>query len=97
MPLAVALALLSQGWSIALRSAPVNIEGAWALSHKWRGFMGVALVIKSNQFKYWFCSDAAGDSEPQYPITGLVEFDADAGIVICSQPPAAMSMRRIGS
>ena len=37
--------------------------------------MGIALVIKSNEFKYWFYSDVRGPREPKYPITGKVEFD----------------------
>ncbi len=59
------------------RSAPLTIDGAWVLSDKWTGYMGIALVIKSNEFKYWFYSDVKGPSEPKYPITGKVEFDAN--------------------
>ena len=60
------------------RAATPQIEGAWVLSDKWTGLMGVALVIKSNDFKYWFYSDVKGLGEPKYPITGNVEFNGDA-------------------
>src|SRR4030095_12469104 len=62
---------------VGARSAPPTIDGAWVLSDKWTGFMGIALVIKSNEFKYWLYSDVSGQREPKYPITGKVEFDAD--------------------
>lgn len=62
---------------VGARSAPPTIDGAWVLSDKWTGFMGIALVIKSNEFKYWFYSDMKGPREPKYPITGKVEFDGD--------------------
>ena len=62
---------------VGARSAAPTIDGAWVLSDKWTGFMGIALVIKSNEFKYWFYSDAGSLREPKYPITGKVEFDGD--------------------
>lgn len=62
---------------LSARSAPPTIDGAWVLSDKWTGFMGIALVIKSNEFRYWFYSDVRGPKEPPYPVTGKVEFDGD--------------------
>ncbi len=62
---------------VGARSAPATIDGAWVLSDKWTGFMGIALVFKSNEFRYWFYSDVRGPREPKYPITGKVEFDGD--------------------
>jgi hypothetical protein len=59
------------------RSAPPTIDGAWVLSDKWTGFMGIALVIRSNEFRYWFYSDVPILPEPKYPVTGKVEFDGD--------------------
>lgn len=39
--------------------------------------MGIAVVINSNEFKYWFYSDCCGGEEVPYPIRGKVEFAAD--------------------
>jgi hypothetical protein len=61
----------------AVRPPPPTIDGAWVLSDKWTGYMGIALTIRSNEFKYWFYSDVKLPTEPEYPITGNVEFDAD--------------------
>ena len=55
---------------LGARSAPSTIDGAWVLSDKWTGFMGIALVIKGNEFRYWFYSDVSVPREPKYPITG---------------------------
>jgi hypothetical protein len=63
--------------ALGARSAPPTLDGAWVLSDKWTGYMGIALVIKSNEFKYWFYSDFKGPKEPTYPITGKLEIDAD--------------------
>jgi len=51
-----------------------KIDGAWVLSEKWEGYMGIALVIHDESFKYWFYSDVVvpGD-ETRYPIAGRVE------------------------
>jgi hypothetical protein len=62
--------------ALAGRPSPPTINGAWVLSEKWTGFMGVALVIQGNEFKYWFYSDVKIPNPPAYPITGKVEFDA---------------------
>jgi hypothetical protein len=56
----------------AASDAP-SLDGAWALSEKWTGYMGIALVIKGDTFKYWFYSDAKTGNEPKYPITGKAE------------------------
>jgi hypothetical protein len=63
--------------TIGARSNTPTIDGAWVLSEKWTGYMGIALVIKSNQFRYWFYSDAKDSKVSTYPITGKVEFDGD--------------------
>ena len=36
-----------------------GFDGAWALSGKWTGYMGLALRIRGDHYKYWFSSDAA--------------------------------------
>jgi hypothetical protein len=59
---------------LAARSAPPMVDGAWVLSDKWRGYMGLALVINGDEFRYWFMSDFKSEDEPTYPITGKVEF-----------------------
>jgi hypothetical protein len=75
------IAILSSAILVAAvfegHAAPPTINGAWVLSEKWHGYMGIALVIKDNEFKYWFYSDAKLPDEPKYPITGKVEFDGD--------------------
>jgi hypothetical protein len=63
--------------TVEARSAPPTINGAWVLSDKWTGYMGIALVIESDKFKYWFYSDVGGARAPKYPITGTIEFDGD--------------------
>src|SRR5262245_53469412 len=45
-------------------------DGAWVLSDKWWGYMGIALVIKGNEFKYWFYSDFIGPRERGIPSPG---------------------------
>eukprot|EP00456_Euglypha_rotunda_P036677 TRINITY_DN2816_c0_g2_i3.p2 TRINITY_DN2816_c0_g2~~TRINITY_DN2816_c0_g2_i3.p2 ORF type:complete len:147 (-),score=31.88 TRINITY_DN2816_c0_g2_i3:453-893(-) len=62
---------------IEAHSAPPTINGAWVLSDKWTGFMGIALVIKDKEFQYWFYSDVRLPNEPKFPITGKVEYDGD--------------------
>ena len=58
------------------RTSAPTIDGAWVLSEQWTGYMGIALVIQGTEFKYWFYSDVILPDEPDYPITGKVEFDA---------------------
>jgi hypothetical protein len=62
---------------IGARAEAPTLDGAWVLSEKWNGYMGIALVIKSNEFRYWFYSDVQLPKEPTYPITGKVELDGD--------------------
>jgi hypothetical protein len=62
-----------------------SLDGAWALSGKWTGYMGLALKIRGNRYKYWFSSDVGpavfettinGRTErrteklPKYPLKG---------------------------
>ncbi len=54
-----------------------QIDGAWVLSEKWTGYMGIALVIHGDQFKYWFYSDVRLSDEPHYPIEGKVLYQGD--------------------
>lgn len=72
--LALTIFLASSG---PLRSEPPTLDGAWVLSEKWIGYMGVALVIKSNEFKYWFYSDVQSPKKPNYPMTGKIALDGD--------------------
>jgi len=62
---------------IGARSEAPKLDGAWVLSEEWAGSMGLALVVKSNEFRYWFYSDVIGPHEPAYPISGKVAFDGD--------------------
>lgn len=34
-----------------------DLNGAWVLSGKWTGYMGLALKIEDSHYKYWFASD----------------------------------------
>jgi hypothetical protein len=34
-----------------------DLDGAWVLSGKWTGYMGLALKIRGDHYKYWFSSD----------------------------------------
>lgn len=63
--------------AIGAQSQTPTLDGAWVLSEKWTGYMGIALVIKSNEFRYWFYSDVQLPKEPRYPIMGKVELDGD--------------------
>ena len=36
-----------------------HFDGAWVLSGKWTGYMGLALKIRGDHYKYWFSSDVA--------------------------------------
>ena len=62
---------------VGTRSEIPTLDGAWVLSEKWTGFMGIALVIKSNEFRFWAYSDYQPEKQPRYPITGKVESDGD--------------------
>jgi hypothetical protein len=44
---------------IASRAVASEFDGAWALSGKWTGYMGLALQIRGDHYKYWFSSDQA--------------------------------------
>lgn len=59
-----------------------KFDEAWVLSEAWTGFMGIAIVFKDNEFKYWFYSDVIGPNEPTYPLTGKVEREGDTIILI---------------
>jgi hypothetical protein len=75
--LLIALSILCAA-ATCVRAEPPTIDGAWVLSEKWTGYMGIALVIKENEFKYWFYSDFRSSTEPRYPITGKIESDGDS-------------------
>ena len=62
---------------VGTRSEIPTLDGAWVLSEKWTGFMGIALVIKSNEFRFWAYSDYQPEKQPRYPIIGKVESDGD--------------------
>lgn len=62
-----------------------EFDGAWALSGKWTGYMGIALKISGNHYKYWHYSDVGPmiyettingkttryeEKAPHYPLTG---------------------------
>jgi hypothetical protein len=34
-----------------------EFDGAWVLSGQWTGYMGLALKIRGDHYKYWFSSD----------------------------------------
>jgi hypothetical protein len=40
-------------------AAASEFDGAWVLSGKWTGYMGLALKIRGDRYKYWFASDVA--------------------------------------
>jgi hypothetical protein len=64
-----------------------EFDGAWLLSGRWTGYMGLALKIHGDHYKYWFSSDVGPttftstinghtttytEKPPQYPFTGRV-------------------------
>jgi hypothetical protein len=57
-----------------------DVEGYWALNDEWTGFMGLALELKENRFRYWFYSDVRSDDQPKYPIEG--KFSIEHGILV---------------
>jgi hypothetical protein len=38
--------------SPVLAAEPASLDGAWVLLEKWTGYMGIALVLKGDTFKY---------------------------------------------
>jgi hypothetical protein len=70
-----------------------SLDGAWVLSGKWTGYMGLALKIRGNRYKYWFSSDAGGpttmtttiyghtytdtEERPKYPLRGSLAVHGD--------------------
>jgi hypothetical protein len=57
---------------------PPRVDGTWALSDGWTGYMGIALVIEGDKFKYWFYSDVRSPNEPKYPIRGKVTYRSNS-------------------
>jgi len=49
-----------------------TLDGAWVLSEKWEGFMGLALVVDGERYTYWFSSDVSSGKEQRYPLSGRV-------------------------
>ena len=41
-------------------AAASSFDGAWVLSGKWTGYMGLALKIDGDRYKYWFFTDVSG-------------------------------------
>ena len=79
--------------SAPLAAARSDIDGAWVLSGRWTGYMGIALKIKGDHYKYWFYSDVGPSTitmtingrttthtqkVPNYPLRGRVVVNADA-------------------
>ena len=71
---AIAFALLITSASFA--TARSHLDGAWVLSGQWTGYMGIALKIDGDRYKYWFYSDA-GDDSRKYPLTGRLKVHGD--------------------
>jgi len=44
---------------IASTALAGEFDGAWVLSGQWTGYMGLALKIRGDHYKYWFSSDVA--------------------------------------
>ncbi len=58
-----------------------EVDGCWALSAGWTGYMGLALELRDGQFRYWFQSDVgSSNSEPKYPFTGT--FSVEHGFLV---------------
>ena len=51
--------LVIAAFFIASRVVAGEFDGAWVLSGKWTGYMGLALKIRGDHYKYWFSSDMA--------------------------------------
>jgi hypothetical protein len=43
--------------TVPLAVARSGLDGVWVLCGKWTGYMGIALKIHSDRYKYWFYSD----------------------------------------
>ena len=72
-------------WTTAITIQRIDdrkqIEGCWALSGEWTGFMGLALELRDGQFRYWFMSDVGSpDRQPKYPFTG--KFIVEHGFLV---------------
>jgi len=78
---------LAAGSAWGVPSANRSLDGAWVLSGKWAGYMGLALKIDGSHYKYWFSSDAGPvtiettingrtethtEKRPRYPLRGRV-------------------------
>jgi hypothetical protein len=74
MPRAIAFILLVASATSA--TARSHFDGAWVLSGQWTGYMGIALKIDGERYKYWFYSDAADDSS-KYPLAGHLRVSGD--------------------
>jgi hypothetical protein len=86
MRVALGLASLFIATTAFARSAG-EFDGAWVLSGQWTGYMGLALKIDGQHYKYWFSSDVGPTTfettinghttrytqkPPRYPLTGRV-------------------------
>ncbi|MEY2507708.1 MAG: hypothetical protein QOH01_2037 [Verrucomicrobiota bacterium] len=77
---------------VASAASGGEFDGAWALSGKWTGYMGLALRISGDRYKYWFSSDVGPttfettingkttrytEKPPRYPLTGRIIIRGD--------------------
>ena len=51
-----------------------DVIGRWAFASEWDGYMGMALELNENGFRYWFMSDV-GQRSRGYPVEGTWEID----------------------
>ena len=73
--------LVIAGLIIASTALASEFDGTWVLSGKWTGYMGLALKIRADRYKYWFSSDVA-------PVT--IEIRDEKGRILSShteKPP----------
>jgi hypothetical protein len=42
---------------VASTAVSSEFDGSWVLSGQWTGYMGLALKIRGDHYKYWFSSD----------------------------------------
>ena len=54
-PVTAAIAIIAS--FVASNGIASEFDGTWVLSGKWTGYMGLALKIRGDHYKYWFSSD----------------------------------------
>ena len=65
---------------------PEQFDGAWVMSSRWSGYMGVAIAISKDRYYYWMYSDIPVISN--YPYTGTFKVENQQLIL---EPPVVLA------